>query len=111
MVIYLWNILSIISGFDGSIAGQNVHTPDRYGELGKIQILCTWHNSFVLNASIDEYMGMVEYDDLLDYDILLTEDTIPGASLKGKHPKKLSVIELKRWLACRVHLKVERILN
>jgi len=40
-------------------------------------------------------------DELLDYDILLTEDDILGASLKGKHPKELTVVELKRWLTCR----------
>lgn len=33
--------------------------------------------------------------------LFLTEEDIPGASLSGKSPELLSVVELKRWLACR----------
>lgn len=31
----------------------------------------------------------------------LTEKDVPGASLKGRKPDLLTVVELKRWLACR----------
>ena len=33
--------------------------------------------------------------------LMLNEDDIPGASLKGKKPNDLNVVQLKRWLACR----------
>ena len=33
--------------------------------------------------------------------LTLTELDIPGASLHGKEPSQLNVIQLKRWLACR----------
>ena len=32
---------------------------------------------------------------------LLSEEDIPGASLNGKTPGELNVVQLKRWLACR----------
>ena len=32
--------------------------------------------------------------------LLLTEDDIPGALLNGKSPSQLTVVQLKRWLAC-----------
>jgi len=32
---------------------------------------------------------------------LLNEYDIPGASLNGKSPSQLNVVQLKRWLACR----------
>ena len=32
---------------------------------------------------------------------LLSEQDIPGASLNGKKPGQLNVVQLKRWLACR----------
>ena len=32
---------------------------------------------------------------------LLTEKDIPGASLNGKKPSELKVVQLKRWLNCR----------
>ena len=32
---------------------------------------------------------------------ILTEDDIPGASLKGRKPEQLKNDELKRWLKCR----------
>lgn len=35
-----------------------------------------------------------------DFEVL-TESNIPGASLNGKKPKELNVIQLKRWLSCR----------
>jgi hypothetical protein len=31
----------------------------------------------------------------------LTEVDVPGASLCGKNPSDLKVVELKRWLECR----------
>ena len=37
----------------------------------------------------------------MDDILLLTEDDIPGASLNGKSPSQLTVVQLKRWLACR----------
>ena len=33
--------------------------------------------------------------------LMLQEDDIPGASLNGKDPSELNVVQLKRWLACR----------
>ncbi len=33
--------------------------------------------------------------------IVLKEENIPGASLKGRDPSQLHVVELKRWLKCR----------
>lgn len=33
--------------------------------------------------------------------VLLNEDDIPGASLGGKDPSELNVVQLKRWLVCR----------
>ena len=33
--------------------------------------------------------------------IMLNETDIPGASLNGKAPSELNVVQLKRWLACR----------
>ena len=32
---------------------------------------------------------------------ILTEDDVPGASLKGRKPEQLKNDELKRWLKCR----------
>ena len=37
-------------------------------------------------------------DDLLL--LLLTESDIPGASLNGKDPSELNVVQLRQWLAC-----------
>ena len=31
----------------------------------------------------------------------LTEEDIPGASLRGRNPQQLTIPELKRWLSCR----------
>ncbi len=31
----------------------------------------------------------------------LTEMDVPGASLNGREPSQLHVVELKRWLKCR----------
>ena len=45
---------------------------------------------------------MLDDKDKVDDDILLlTESDIPGASLDGKNPSELSVVQLKRWLVCR----------
>ena len=35
---------------------------------------------------------------LVDNILILTEDDIPGASLNGKSPNQLTVVQLKRWL-------------
>jgi len=45
----------------------------------------------------------VDGDDesLIDDVLLLNEDDIAGASLNGKDPSELNIVELKRWLACR----------
>jgi len=37
----------------------------------------------------------------MDHCISLTENDIPGASLKGRPPELLKKDELKRWLQCR----------
>jgi len=37
----------------------------------------------------------------MDHCISLTENDIPGASLKGRPPNLLKKDELKRWLQCR----------
>ena len=33
--------------------------------------------------------------------ICLREEDVPGASLNGRNPSQLHVVELKRWLRCR----------
>ena len=33
--------------------------------------------------------------------LMLDENDIPGASLNGREPNELTVVQLKRWLACR----------
>ena len=49
---------------------------------------------------IDWYLDLyVEKN--LDGVLLMTESDIPGASLNGKDPSELLVVQLKRWLACR----------
>ena len=35
-----------------------------------------------------------------DFEVL-TESDIPGASLNGKKPNELNVVQLRRWLSCR----------
>ena len=52
---------------------------------------------------IDQYLDDldVEIDVLKDDLLLITESDIPGASLNGKDPCELNVLQLKRWLACR----------
>ena len=35
-----------------------------------------------------------------DFEVLTKRD-IPGASLNGKKPNELNVVQLKRWLSCR----------
>ena len=40
-------------------------------------------------------------EDLIDDVLLLNEGDIPGASLEGKDPSELNMVQLKRWLACR----------
>ena len=42
--------------------------------------------------------GAKEAFDLVE---LLSEEDIPGASLNGKSPGELSVVQLQQWLACR----------
>ena len=52
---------------------------------------------------IDQYLDDldVEIDVLKDDLLLITESDIPGASLNGKDPCELNVLQLRRWLACR----------
>ena len=38
---------------------------------------------------------------LQDDILILRESDIPGASLNGKIPAELNVVQWKRWLACR----------
>ena len=45
--------------------------------------------------------AMLEAGFLQDDILLLRESDIPGASLNGKTPAELNVVQLKRWLACR----------
>ena len=33
--------------------------------------------------------------------VILVEENMPGASLDGRDPSELHVVELKRWLKCR----------
>ena len=100
--------MKIISGYEDEITGNDANAPDRDSELSKILIPCT--DSFVYAnycTSTDcENTDMMESwdnddDEPLDDDILLTEADIPGASLDGKCPSELNVVQLKRWLACR----------
>lgn len=49
------------------------------------------------DEKITEENESSDQEDLL----LLEESDIPGASLNGKQPCQLNVIELKRWLSCR----------
>lgn len=44
--------------------------------------------------------AMLEAGFLQDDILLLRESDIPGASLNGKAPSELNVVQLKRWLAC-----------
>ena len=44
--------------------------------------------------------GKVEPDIKSNFE-MLSEYNIPGASLNGKKPRELNVVQLKRWLACR----------
>ena len=52
---------------------------------------------------IDQYLDDldVEIDILKDGLLLMTESDIPGASLNGKDPSELNLVQLRRWLACR----------
>ena len=43
-----------------------------------------------------------EHADIMKDFELLNEDDIPGASLHSKKPSELNILQLKRWLACRV---------
>ena len=38
---------------------------------------------------------------ILEMEYRLVESDIPGASLKGRQPSDLTILELKRWLSCR----------
>ena len=51
----------------------------------------------------DQYLDDldIEIDILKDDLLLLTESDIPGASLNGKDPSELNVMQLRRWLTCR----------
>ena len=39
-------------------------------------------------------------EDFIDGVVSLRECDIPGASLNGKKPAELNVVQLRRWLAC-----------
>ena len=43
---------------------------------------------------------MLEAGFLQDDILLLRESDIPGASLNGKTPAEMNVVQLKRWFAC-----------
>ena len=52
------------------------------------------------NSAYEDESGGDE--NLIEDDIvLLNESDIPGASLDGKDPSELNVVQLKRWLVCR----------
>ena len=53
-------------------------------------------NNFV-NSSVTELTDDTQEEEML----MLCEDDIPGASLNGRDPNELTVVQLKRWLACR----------
>ena len=44
--------------------------------------------------------SILESEFLQDDLLLLKESDIPGASLNGKRPTELNVVQLKRWLVC-----------
>ena len=50
-------------------------------------------------SELDRNRTSNEY--FVDKIITLDECDIPGASLNGKKPSQLNVLQLKRWLACR----------
>ena len=93
---------------------HNIPT-ERVGKLGKRFSTCVDHHH--LNSIVDcegndcslVHQSDSDFERLLDDDenledndiLLLTESDIPGASLDGKHPSELSVVQLKRWLVCR----------
>ena len=51
------------------------------------------------NSDVERLLNDEDEDD--DDILVLNEDDIPGASLDGKHPCELNIIQLKRWLVCR----------
>ena len=93
---------------------HNIPT-ERVGNLGKRFSKCVDHHhlnsivdcegndcSLVHQGDSDFERVLDDNEDLVDDDILLlTESDIPGASLDGKNPSELSVVQLKRWLVCR----------
>ena len=55
------------------------------------------------DVEVDLFLDGLEVEiELLKGDfLLLMEGDVPGASLNGKTPGKLNVVQLRRWLACR----------
>jgi len=49
------------------------------------------------DSDIERLVNDVDDDGIL----LLNEDDIPGASLDGKRPCEVNVVQLRRWLVCR----------
>jgi len=52
------------------------------------------------DMNIDPYLNDLCIETDLDSVLLMTEKDIPGASLNGKDPSELQVIQLRRRLAC-----------
>ena len=66
-------------------------------------MLVEWEEDDFLEAS-DHKMDNQDREECLGYAermLMLSEDDIPGASLKGRNPNNLTIVQLKRWLACR----------
>ena len=53
------------------------------------------------DINIDPYLNDLCVETDLEGVLLMTEKDIPGASLNGKDPSELQVVQLRRWLACR----------
>ena len=55
------------------------------------------------SVNIDQYLDDLDVEIVILKDdlLLITESNIPGASLYGKDPYELNVLQLRRWLACR----------
>ena len=52
-------------------------------------------------SRMKEYEAYEEANDDQGDLCVLEESDIPGASLNGKKPSELNVVQLKRWLSCR----------
>ena len=92
-----WNVLEHEDSSDNSrnVNDCGTNVPETSGELFLMLFF------MLIKFTENDIMDSWEDDELLDYNILLTEADIPGASLDGKRPEELNVPQLKRWLACR----------